>query len=454
MKKFALTAREAALDVLNRFNIKSHNAAVVLHKQLADTQNRGMATDIVFGVIRNLNLIDHLLFKIADVKADRVEKRLLNIIRIGTYEIIYCPDQAQYAIVDQAVSLAKSQKAKGFANAVLRNLLRALGDRQIDCSFDQKSFSSKTLPVNINSAARFIEDVLPDPEKSPVRYLSICFSLPDWLIEEWIGEHGIKKTVEICFGCNRRPSVYLRVNSLRTNTEALVETLNEKGAAAEKIRDGLIHVSYTAAISELDEFKKGLFSVQDATAFKVVEKLSPSKGDIIADLCSAPGTKTTHLAELMQNDGCVLATDINPTRLDRLKENISRLKLNIIKITPWETAFEKIKDAGAKTILLDVPCSNTGVFAKRCELRHRIKKKAVKELSQIQLDLLNKTARELSQCSKICYSTCSISRDENSQVVNKFLLQNPAFHLTHEELTLPSSRKPDNDGGYFAILEK
>ena len=182
--------------------------------------------------------------------------------------------------------------------------------------------------------------------------------------------------------------------------------------------------------------------------------LDPRPGERVLDLCAAPGTKTTQLAELTAGKAKIVATDIDGERLKKVGENIARLGIKSVTVIEYKKLFDSSKPSLFDAVILDVPCSNTGVLAKRVEARYRIKPKAVKELAEIQNGLLKTAASMLKPQGKICYSTCSIQKCENSDLVKDFLQKNPAFELEAERLTLPSAQNFDHDGGYTAIITR
>jgi 16S rRNA (cytosine967-C5)-methyltransferase len=308
--------------------------------------------------------------------------------------------------------------------------------------------------------------LLPDYETSPGAYLSAAFSLPKWLVTDWLGQFGTELTHQICIASNRKPSIYIRPNRLRTTTQELAEKLRQANIDFEIIPHSRSHpaeseppmkVKSPQAIRELPGFAEGLFTVQDMTSSQAVRILEPQPDWTILDLCAAPGVKTTQLAELTGDAARVLATDISSPRLQELKANTARIGVNRVTIVEYENLKRQAADFGPfDAILLDVPCSNTGVLAKRVEVRHRIQPRAIKRLTKTQSQLLSTAVRlgGTKPASKICYSTCSIQRDENSKRVRDFLLHNPDFELEFEELTLPSAEMADHDGGYVAIIAK
>ena len=198
------SGRGVAVSVLRRFDAGKGDVADLLGVVIGRCDERGKATDIVYGVVRNRDLIDRLLGQFGDVSADRVKGELLNVLRAGVYEIVFCPGIEVYAAVNEAVALGRSQKQRGFVNAVLRNVCRGIEDRCVEGGED----SSKIVPLSVNSGCLFKEPVLPEPADDPAAFLSAAFSLPGWLVAQWVEDHGYEPAKGICFGSNRRAGVH------------------------------------------------------------------------------------------------------------------------------------------------------------------------------------------------------------------------------------------------------
>ncbi|MFZ0035710.1 MAG: transcription antitermination factor NusB [Sedimentisphaerales bacterium] len=450
------SARTVATDILNQFDPKRGYAGPILDKLLPQTSEKQRATDLVLGSIRNRSVIDMVIAKLADCPTKRIPAKLLNIIRIGAYELIYSPQTPDYSIVNEAVENAKAATGKkqfAFVNAVLRQITRHIQNRQIPFS---QANSQRILPQTPSTGCEFDTDILPNPNDSPADFLIAAFSLPKWLLSTWLDEYGAELTRQLCFASNRRPSIYIRPNTLRTTIQALADSLRKEGIDLEIIRDEeMIAVKSPRAVTELPGFAEGLFSIQDITAAQPLRFLQPKPQWVILDLCAAPGTKTTQLAELTGDKANIVATDIDGERLKKVRENAIRLGIKSIKITPYENLQKTAAEIGPfDCILLDVPCSNTGVLAKRPEVRLRIRPQAIAKLTKIQGELLKSAASMIKPKGKICYSTCSILRQENSSIVSGFIKRQPAFSLEKENLILPSVGTYDFDGGYVAILVK
>jgi len=474
------SARTVASTVLNQFDPERNYAGPILNKLLDKTKERQRATDLVFGTIRNRTAIDMVIAEFADCPVERIPSELLNIIRVASFELLYSPQTGEHAIVNEAVESAKAvagpvrskasrgttanrkmgrtsngagAKQTGFVNAVLRQITRHITNRQIPLS---EADAKRTLPQTPATGCELNTDILPDPEASPAEYFSTVFSLPKWLVTDWLGEFGAEQVRQICFAGNRRPSIYIRPNTLKTTTQELAEKFRQADINLEIMPDeSMIKLKSPRAVMALPGFAEGLFTIQDITAAQAVRLLQPQPEWTILDLCAAPGVKTTQLAELTGDSAKIIATDIDSDRLEKVRENTTRLGITSVTIHEISNFEIRISDLPkADCILLDVPCSNTGVLAKRVEARYRIKPRAIKGLAKIQSELLATAAKMLKPQGKIAYSTCSIQKSENSQLIKDFLLENKNFKLESEKLTLPSAESPDHDGGYIAIIKR
>ncbi|MFQ6036577.1 MAG: transcription antitermination factor NusB [Sedimentisphaerales bacterium] len=467
------TARAIAARVLNQFNPKRNYASQILDKLIHKTNEKQRATELVYGTIRNRFAIDTVIAKLADCPVERIPAKLLNIIRIAAFELFYSPETPEYSIVNEAVENTKTvggQKQTSFVNAVLRQITRHIRNRQTQLS---QATPEATLPQTPSVGCEFDTCFLPDPEASLADYLSIAFSLPKWLITDWLSEFGAESAQQICFASNRRPSIYIRPNTLKTTAQELGEKLRQAGIELEIVDAGcwmldtrresrienqesrMLRLKSPRVVTELVGFAEGLFTVQDITASQAIKIMQPQPGWAILDLCAAPGTKTTQLAEATNDSATIIATDIDSQHLKLVKENIIRLGIKGVNIIAYEQIEHKATKRGLfNAILLDVPCSNTAVLAKRIEARYRLKPKVIRELTKTQTELLHKAATIIKHQGIICYSTCSIQKAENGRLVREFLQKNPNFELKSERLIMPSAQGFDHDGSYVAIIAK
>lgn len=456
-QKVFLTARHTAWKTLNRCDLFRHDTAHILSGLLEHTDRPSQANDIVFGVIRNRHTLDRVLTQCAAVEPVRVKPAQWNLLRIGVYELVYTPETADYAIINEAVNLARqtsSKKSSGFVNAVLRKVQRSIEKRQVH---PDNINARRIVPQTPEAGCLFRIELLPDPSKETIPYLNLAFSIPQTLIREWITAYGCEQTTMICFASNRNPSVILQPNTLIITAEDLAERLNNEQISNE-LGGGFIRIRNAGKINKIRAYLDGLFYVQDITAHKTVAMLAPQPGWTVLDLCAAPGGKSMSLALQIQDSGLILASDADLKRLGRVRENARRLRLKSIEIVP----AHRIEQLGRKqkqldAIVLDVPCSNTGVLARRPEARWRWKPRAVDTLMELQQNLLEKAAAMSRPGTKILYSTCSIQPNENQQQIHCFLERHRQIVLLDEQLTLPalpSQQTPDYDGGYAAVLQQ
>jgi len=450
------TARAIAAFVLARADPRKIELAYILSDYLNRTDQPQRATDIVYGVMKNRSLIDGVIEKVSAVPIARISPEILNVIRVALYELIYCPLTPEHAVVSQAVENAKAvagRKQSGFVNAVLRQTTRHIEAREKSLG---DAPASRVIPQNILTGCQFDLDLLDDPQQSPIYYLAGAFSLPQWLVEGWLKTYGPEKTRQICFACNRRPSIYLLPNILKTTVKELIEKLKGRGVQCEPVaKTDMIRLDSPGAITSLPGFAEGLFTVQDISAASVVKALQPNSEWSILDLCAAPGTKTAQLAIATGGRAKIVATDIDGQRLKMVGQNISRLGISgSVAAVEYADLDEYVERCGFfDCVLVDAPCSNTGVMARRPELRYRLTTHTVEGLARTQFDLLLRAKELVKPGGIICYSTCSIQPDENNFLVKRFLADND-FEIGFEKLTLPSAEGFDRDGGYVAVIKR
>ncbi len=473
------SARVIAAQVLHGFDPARDYAGRILDRMLDQTEERQRATDLVHGTIRNRCALDAAISTFSGRPVVRIDEKLLSILRVAAYELAYNPATPVYSIVDEAVKnvgKAGGKRQSGFVNAVLRQIVRHIANRQAELA---QTNPMRTLVQTPRSGCEFDTDFLPDPMTSTAAWLSTCFSLPSWLVSEWLSQFGPEQTREICLACNRRPSLYLRINPLRTTAENLLTRLRQASVQTEspvcsdtarRCPDmpsrayyeqapsdnvaqfpDMIQIASPHAVTQLPGFSEGLFAVQDLSASHAVRILDPQPGWSILDLCAAPGTKTTQIAEMSQDAARITATDIDSERLERVRENVARLGLKSVTIIP-HAQFEQGSTGPFDAILLDAPCSNTGVLARRVEARFRVTAQTVRDIAATQKGLLEKAAALVKPGGRICYSTCSIQRRENQDMTRDFLAGHREFELASESLLLPAAGPFDHDGAYGAVF--
>lgn len=308
-----------------------------------------------------------------------------------------------------------------------------------------------------NIARRIKEIEFPSLFEDPIAHISLVYSHPDWLVRDWVTQFGIDDTIALCREDNKPAPNTVRTNQLKTTRVQLANRLRSNGLQTHETAytpEGL-HISGDFSYTSLPAFQDGLFQIQDESSMLAARALQPTPGARVLDTCSAPGGKTTHLAELMGNQGEILALDIHPHKLTLLDKNCRRLGIHIVKQQIGDaTALPEDLREWADFILVDAPCSGLGVLRRRPDARWRKNPRQFSELVQLQAKILVNTARCLKKGGALVYSTCTINPAENLEQVRRFLTQHPAFIL--EDLTkyLPADLDTQNTmaKGYLEIL--
>ena len=368
----------------------------------------------VKGVLRNLMLLDFYIDNLANNGIKSIKDNDLILLRMGIYEIMLIDSIPNYATVNEIVEIAK-KKCKGrdkFINGILRNYIRRKGDIK--------------LPSN------------------PMDKVSVEQSFPKWLAEMIFEQFGSEEGLKIIEGLNSIPLLTLRVNRLKTNRDDVLKELR-KTIPAEN-NDNVIIVNEGDVLNS-DCYKNGKISVQGIASINAINCLNPVKGSRVLDMCAAPGGKTTYMAELMNNDGHILACDIYEHRLNLINKECKRLNIDIVETKAMDgTSFDKDMEKSFDYVLADVPCSGLGVINKKPEIRYNITKEKIEQLLDIQLGILKNAGEYVKIGGYILYSTCTINKDENEGIINKFLYNNDKFKLVEKYTALPYNGKVD---GFF-----
>ena len=423
-------ARETALKILYKIDEEKAYSNIVLNSEIKKQKEKlqrkdiGLISEIVYGVTTWRITLDEIIEKYSKIKLKKISKWILNILRMSIYQIIFLDKIPKSAAVNEGVNLAKkygNRGSIGFTNAVLRKV-------------DKKDYTELF------------------EEKDNIKRISITTSMPEWIILELKKEGvSIEKIEEICKNSNIRPSISVRINNLKINKQELKEKLQEKGI---KTEDGILNdfliLNNIKDIENLEEFTQGYFTVQDEVAGLTALVLNPQPGENVLDACSSPGGKTTYLAELMKNQGNIVATDIHEHRTKLVENAAKRLGINIIKTSVQDaTIFNENYKEKFDKILLDVPCLGIGVLKRKPDIKWQKEQKDVDEISKIQYKILENCSKYLKKNGEIVYSTCSIFKKENERIIEKFIKNNLEFQIEKFDFEKNSQLKSEKNANLF-----
>lgn len=422
----ARARRDAALDALLAVDTRAAYAALAVNAALKRRRLTARAgayvTEVVFGTLRQRGTIDWMLAQCSDRPLESLHPTVRNVLRLATYEICFMRTVPGPVACHEAVNLVKRRKqprAAGFVNAICRAVLRR--HEADDWSW-------------------------PSPEDDPVTALSVLTSHPRWLVARWIERFGVEETKRLCEANNDTPPLHIRANTLKTTRGDLARMLADDGVDAQPGRwaPEALHVRGLGRLTDNAAFQAGLFAVQDEGAQLVAHALAPEPGQRIIDLCAAPGGKTTHLAQLMDNQGQVIAIDIHKHKLGLIEENAARLGVNIVETVAGDGRRMPGRLQPAHGVVVDAPCSGLGVLRRRPDLRWQQRPESLAPLTRQQRELLEAAAELTLPGGVVVYSTCSTEPEETTAIVERFLADRGDFEL--EAPPLPAAV---GDGGYL-----
>jgi 16S rRNA (cytosine967-C5)-methyltransferase len=383
-------------------------------------EDRRFLQELIYGVARWQLTLDWLIIRKTSGKAQK--PFVQNVLRVALYQMFWLDRVPSYAAVNESVEYCKKMgrlAESRFVNAVLRAYGREAEETRVRLAELKK------------------------------KDLARGFSHPEWLCRKWEERWGKEQAIRLLEWNNSPPPTFARVNHLKTSAENLIELWRQEGVEAVESRhdwfpEGTVfELKSHPSLARMASFLNGLFYIQDPSTLLAPRLLGARPGDRILDLCAAPGGKTTYIAQLIENDGFIQAEDINPNRLKMVDENATRLGATAVK-----TGTTGVREGNFDRILIDAPCSNTGVMRRRIELRWRIKPEEIQRLAQAQLTLLKSAVERLKPGGTLVYSTCSLEREENEAVVREFLTSCPRFTLQEERQITPMQEGVD--GAYCA----
>ncbi|MGP1487994.1 MAG: 16S rRNA (cytosine(967)-C(5))-methyltransferase RsmB [Peptoanaerobacter stomatis] len=391
-----------------------------------DYEMRGFITYIVYGVLSNINYLDYFIKKYSDIAFSKISKKAKLILEMAFFEIIFMNSSVNYASVNENVKLVKKydNRAKSFVNAVLRKF-----------TSDEN---------NIKNAKNYeFSDI-----KEDIKYISTRYSVSDYIAQRLLDNYKNKFTEELLMSMSDTPNIFIRGNRLKTDIDDLKRNLQKLGNKFEIIDEENMIVSLKnfKDISKNDMYRNGFFSVQDYASMKAVLALSPEPFENVLDICAAPGGKSVFMAELMGNKGSITSLDISSKKLKLLEEQAKRLGINIIKTyvndaTIYKSEYKNKFDK----VLCDVPCSGIGILRRKPEIRYK-KFEDIQNIIDVQKQILKNTSLYLKKDGILVYSTCTLGKEENSDIISEFLSKNINFELIFQKEYYPHI---DSTDGFF-----
>ena len=439
-------ARDTAVKILYEVHENGAYANVALPKELRRTElsdrDRRFVTELVYGTVKAGGTLDWILRRYVNRPLRKIEPRIRAVLRLGIYQLFYLDKVPASAACNTAVDLAKKYSNAGtakFVNAVLRTAVRE------------------------PEKAEF-----PSGKGHGVEELALKSQHPYWLVKRWVKKFGFHEAQNLCEFDNEEAPLSVRTNTLKNSREMLIQALQAGGAEAEASAwtpEGVILTKH-GSLDALAPLQEGLCQVQDESSMLVAHVVAPQAGEFIIDCCSAPGGKATHMAALMKNQGCIVAGDIYEHKLERIAENAVRLGINII-----ETKLMDARRVGtlypeqADRVLVDAPCSGLGVLRRKPDARWNKTAAEIDALPALQLEILASAAQAVKKGGVLVYSTCTIEREENQDVVKAFLAAHPEFVLENTGDFLPGKKRAEKmvqlyphidgtDGFFIARMKK
>lgn len=402
----------------------------VLEKyQYLEKRDRAFISRVVEGTVENIIQIDYILEQFSSVKVQDMKPYIRNLLRMSVYQMKFMDTVPDSAVCNEAVKLAQKKgfyTLKGFVNGVLRNIARNL---------ENVSF--------------------PDPVKTPRKYLSVRYSMPEWILTEWLGQFDFETVEKICRGMEKESKTCIRCNLSRASKEETMDKLRAQNVTVKEVPylDYALEISDYNYLQALNAFKEGMFQVQDVSSMLVAEVAAPKWGDYCIDVCAAPGGKSLHLSDKLMGSGYVEARDLTDYKVELMQENLERTKrINMTAVRQDATVFDGNSVEKADILLADLPCSGLGVIGRKPDIKYKMTETKQKELVKLQRKILDTVWSYVKVGGTLVYSTCTIGAQENQYNV-KWFLDNYPFRLEsidpylHEALHSRTTK-----AGYLQLL--
>ena len=430
----AVNGREIILETLLSITRDGQYSHIALKNvldtyQYLDKKERAFITRVVDGTLERMIELDYIINQFSKVKVNKMKPVIRTIMRSSVYQLKYMDSVPDSAVCNEAVKIATKKgfvNLKGFVNGVLRNISRGLSDIKY-----------------------------PSKEENVEEYISIKYSLPMWIVEQWMKTYDVETIEKMGEEFLKEKPTSIRCNLNKISREELKTLLEEEDVTVEIIDE----LPYALAISgydflgKLKSFQNGYFSVQDLSSMQVAHWAAPQEGDSIIDVCAAPGGKSIHLAEMLHGTGYVQARDLTEYKVGLIQENIFRSGLTNIEAVQWDaTVLHEESKEKADIVIADLPCSGLGVLGKKTDLKYKITEAMQSDLVKLQRKMLAVVNSYVKPGGKLLYSTCTIHKEENEENTAWFLKNHPEFKLVKEKQMLPGV--DGGDGFYIAMFVK
>ena len=425
-------ARQEALKIIYRINEKGAFINIALNKVARDQNisnlDRALITELVYGTIRWRLTLDWVINKFSNRGTDKIHPWVRNILRMSVYQILYLDRVPSFAACNEAVNLAKSfgpKGSEGFVNAILRALTRNKGILNFNNIYDKNE------------------------------YLSVKYSHPIWLVNRWAVNFGQSFTKGLLKANNSIPPLTIRINTLKTTKNDIIDSFGKEGlkVSAACYLEEALEIKNNGSLEKLPSYKQGLFQPQDEASMLVSRVLTPKPGQFIIDVCAAPGGKSTHIAQLMNNKGKIISRDIHKHRLQLIEGLASRLGIKIIETQKHDAKVldeELIEKADG--VLVDAPCTGTGIIRRKPDIKWKRQESDLIEMTRQQKEILNTSAKYVKRQGCLVYSTCSLEVEENERIIEMFMKENEDFILEDLSPLIPAALKKESKGGFLRLF--
>lgn len=409
-----MSARYLAYKILFDIEVNGNYSNMALNKYLneagLDDQDKGFVTELVYGILEKKRYLDYMINKVSKIKVRKMQHPVKLVLRMGVYQLVYMDGVADYAAINESVNIMKKldKRSASFVNAILRNISRNL-------------------------------DEVKDISLNTVDKLAIYYSYEKWIVENLVKEYGFERTEEILRALSQKPNIYLRVNRTKLRpgqsmdylVGQIIGRLIDQGLEASRV-EGLEEAIKVKGLKSIDKhplFREGYVSVQDISSILVAKVMDPKRESRVLDLCAAPGGKSTHIGELMENTGHLISQDIFDHKIKLMDTYARRLGLNNMEAGLGDALVLNDDYIGKfDYVLCDVPCSGMGIVRRKPEIKYK-KEDEVENLPDLQYQILENASSYLKEGGILIYSTCTIFRQENMEVVDRFLANHKDYEL-------------------------